>query len=100
MLVYFDNLPVYAKDTQTIEDFVTQMQSEDVALRHKGTAKGYLGVDIRRDSNAIHLTHSSLTKQNITALGLDDKYSTACNTPAENAPLPKDERSEPASSMI
>lgn len=100
MLVYVDNLLVYAKDNDTINTFVMQMQSEDVTLCREGTAESYLGVDIRRESNAVHLDQSGLTKWIITTLGLDKKYSAACSTPAENAPLPEDKNSKPTSGMI
>ena len=46
------------------------------------------------------MTQTGLTKRIIVALGLDDKYSNACPTPAKAAPLPKDDGGDPASGMI
>ena len=100
VIVYVDDLLVYAKSTEIIDTFVTSMQSEEVALRREGTAEGYLGVDIRRDQSSVLLTQIGLTKRIISALGLDNKYSTPCSTPAEISPLPKDEGGDPASGMI
>ena len=100
VIVYVDDLLVYANTNEVIDKFVCNMQTEEVALRREGTAEGYLGVDIRRDNSSVHLTQSGLTKRIITALGLDDKHSTPCATPAEAAPLPKDDGGDPASGMI
>lgn len=100
VIVYVDDLLVYAKTDEVIDRFVLSMQTEEVALRREGTAEGYLGVDIRREHSSVSLTQSGLTKRIIAALGLDNKYSTPCSTPAETAPLPKDDNGEPASGMI
>ena len=100
VIVYVDDLLVYAQTNEIIDKFVLSMQTEEVALRREGTAEGYLGVDIRRDESSVHLTQSGLTKRIIAALGLEDKHSTSCTTPAEIGPLPKDEDGEPASGMI
>lgn len=100
VIVYVDDLLIYAQNESTIDDFILRMNSEDVALRKEGTAEGYLGVDIARVDASIHLTQVGLTRRIIAALGLDDKYSNSCSTPCECAPLPKDENGEPASGMI
>lgn len=100
VIVYIDDLLVYAKNDALIDDFIKRMQSEDVALCREGTAEGYLGVDVRKEGTSIHLTQVGLTKRIITALGLDDQYSRSHLTPAECSPLPKDDNGEPASGMI
>jgi hypothetical protein len=88
VIIYVDNILIYCKDEAEIDDFIKRMRSEDVALHKEGTANGYLGVNIQRDGTQITLTQSGLTKRILKALGLDSKYSTSCDTPAEKAPLP------------
>ena len=100
VIIYVDNILIYCKDEAEIDDFITRMRSEDVALHKEGTAEGYLGVDIHRDRTTIKLTQSGLTKRIIKALGLDSKYSTSCDTPAEKAPLPRDVDGPPASGTL
>jgi len=100
VIIYVDDILIYCKDEAEIDDFITRMRSEDVALHKEGTADGYLGVDIQRDGTTITLTQSGLTKRIIKALGLDSKYSTSCNTPAEKAPLPRDADGPPASGTL
>ena len=51
---------------------------------------GYLGVDIQRNGDKITLLQEGLTKRIIAALGLDSKYSTPVDTPAEAAALGRD----------
>ncbi len=88
VIIYVDDILIYCKDEAEIDDFIKRMRSEDVTLHKEGTTDGYLLVDIQRDGTKITLTQSSLTKRIIKALGLDSKYSTSCDTPAETAPLP------------
>jgi hypothetical protein len=66
----------------------------------KSMAEGYLGVDIQRDGNQITLLQEGLTKRIITALGLDSKYSTHIDTPAETAALGRDVKGEEASRSV
>ena len=66
------------------------MKKDDISLHKEGTAEGYLGVDINRDGDRITLLQEGLTKRIISALGLDSKYSTPVDTPAENAALGHD----------
>jgi hypothetical protein len=62
--------------------------------------EGYLGVDIQRDGDNITLLREGLTKQIIAALGLDSKYSTPVDTPAEVAALDRDVNSKDASRCL
>jgi hypothetical protein len=48
------------------------------------------GADIQQGRDKISLLQEGLTKQIITALGMDSKYSTPVNTPAEMATLGHD----------
>jgi hypothetical protein len=57
VIIYIDNILIYCKDEEEIEDFIKE-----------GTAEGYLGVDIKQEDGNIILTQSGLTKQNIKGL--------------------------------
>jgi hypothetical protein len=88
-IIYVDNILIYCKDEDEIDDFIKWMWSnKEVALHKEGTAEGYLGVDIQRKGTQITLTQSGLTKRIIKALELDSKLCTSCDTPSEKAPLP------------
>jgi hypothetical protein len=89
VIVYVNDILIYAPNNQLIDTFITSMQKEDICLRHKGTTEGYLGVDIKNVNGQIHLTQSGLCQRIVNALGLN-KYSNSCSTPAEMSPLPKD----------
>ena len=99
VIVYVDDLLIFAKSDNLIEDFITSMQREEICLRREGTAEGYLGVDIQHINGKIHLTQSGLSQRIITAMGLT-KYSNSCPTPAEVSPLPKDIDGDKASGTI
>ncbi len=62
--------------------------------------EGYLGIDIQRDGDNITLKQEGSTKHIIEALGLDTKYSTPVDTPAESAALGKDVEGKEASGSI
>ncbi len=99
VIVYVDDLLIFAKSDDMITTFISNMQHEEICLRKEGTAEGFLGVDIKEVDGKIHLTQTGLTERILNALGLD-KYSTPCNTPAESSPLPKDVNGEQASGTI
>jgi hypothetical protein len=99
VIVYVDDLLIYAPTDTIINDFITSMQHDEISLRRKGTAEGYLGVDITHVDGEIHLTQSGLSTRILTALGLN-KYSTTCLTPAEVSPLPRDIDGERACGTI
>ena len=100
VIIYVDDLLIYAPDDAAIDDFILRMQSEDITLRREGTAEGYLGVNITKNGDSVILTQPGLTARIISALGLDNKYSVGSATPAECAPLPKDSDGDPASGTI
>ena len=84
VVVYVDDLLLYARNDAIIDDFITRMQKhEDVVLRKEGTAEGFLGVDIQRAGSKTILTQSGLATRIIEALGLCSKHSSACSTPAD-----------------
>ncbi len=76
------------------------LKQDNIALHKEGTAEGYLGVDIHHQSGKTKLLQVGLTKRIITALGLDSKYSTPVDTPAETAALARDIGSKEASGSI
>ena len=91
---------IYSRTTDGFDIFHKSMQDKDIALCCKSMVEGYLGVNINMTGTTIKLTQTGLTKCIITALGLNNKYSHSCPTPAECAPLPKDADGESASGMI
>ena len=99
VIVYVDDLLIFAKTDMLIDNFIASLQQDDILLRKEGTAEGYLGVDIKLVDNNFHLTQPGLCERVINALGLN-KHSTSCKTPAESSPLPKDKDGDPASGLI
>jgi hypothetical protein len=45
-IIYVDDILLYGKCNDEINDFIARMKSEDVALHQERTAEGYLGVYI------------------------------------------------------
>ncbi len=76
------------------------MKNDDITLHCKGTAEGYLGVDIQSKGNQITLKQEGLTKCIIEGLGLDSKYSTPVDTPSKSAALGQDVDGKEASGHI
>ncbi len=62
--------------------------------------EGYLGVDISKEGGQIILRQEGFTKRIISALGLDSKFSTPVDTPAESMALGKDLEGKNASGSI
>jgi hypothetical protein len=100
IIIYVDDILIYGKSDNEINELIEQLKQDDIALHREGMADRYLGVDIQQDGNQIMLLQESLTKQIITALGLDSKYSTHVNTPAETASLGRDVKGEEASGSV
>ncbi len=73
---------IHARTEVEIDNLIEKLKNDNIALHKEGTAEGYLGVDIQRDGNNIMLKQEGLTKRIIEALGLDSRYSTPINTPA------------------
>ncbi len=87
VIVYVDDTLIYGKSIKEIDHLMKNLKQDNIALHKKGTAEGYLGVDIHHQGSKTTLLQVSLTKRIITALGLDSKYSTPVDTPAETAAL-------------
>ncbi len=88
-IIYVDNILIYGKDDDVINGYITKKRSEDVARNKEGRTEGYLDVNIKRTHTQTKLMQSGLTKRIISALGLDAKWSTSCDNPAECSPLPR-----------
>jgi hypothetical protein len=90
VIIYVDNILIYnGKDDDVINDYITKKRSEVVALNKEGRTEGYLDANIQRTHTQIKLMQSGLTKRIISALGLDAKWNTSCDNPAECSPLPR-----------
>jgi hypothetical protein len=100
VIIYVDDILIYGKSKDKINDFIERMKTKDVALYKEGTAEGYLGVDIQCNGDTIIFTQGGHTKRIIKALGPNTKYSTAKSTPADNKALGKDPDSPPASGKV
>jgi hypothetical protein len=87
VIIYVDDILIYGKSDMEINDLIERLKRDEIALHCKGTAEGYLGVDIQQDENQIILLQEGLAKQIITALGLDSKYTIPVNIPADVAVL-------------
>lgn len=95
-IIYVDDVLVYARSDADIEEFVEGMKKQEVLMRREDTVNGYLGVQIEVDGNKTILTQTGLIKRVVESLGLSSTYSTACSTPAECAPLPRNKDGPPA----
>ncbi len=100
VIIYVDNILIYGRLTDKIDNLIKHLKKDDIALHKKGIAEGYLGVDIQQDRDNTSLLQVGLTKRIITALRLDWKYSTPVNTPAEAAALCHDIDGKEASGCI
>jgi hypothetical protein len=100
IIIYVDDIIIYDNDDDVINGFIMKMHSEDVALNKEGTAEGYLGINIQRTNTQIKLMQCGLSKEIISALGLDAKWSTSYDTLAECSLLPWDIDGEKGSGTI
>jgi hypothetical protein len=83
-----------------IDHLMENLKQDNIALYKEGTAEGYLGVDIHHQGGKTTLLQVGLTKRIITVLGLDSKYSTPVDTPAETAAVARDIDDKEASGSI
>jgi hypothetical protein len=101
VVVYVDDLLIYAESTTEIDTLISRLQAAGICIRREGTAEGFLGVEIVRSSTSsgpqITLLQVGLTQRIIEAVGLCSRLSTPIGTPAETSPLPKDADGQPAS---
>ena len=94
---YVEDLLFWSKQEEEIDFTINNLKLLGVDLEKEGDACGYLGVEMEKDpkSGEIVLTQEGLTQSIIKVLGLDEAESTGKATPAEKAPLTKDEFGEP-----
>eukprot|EP00804_Cyclotella_cryptica_P018714 CCRYP_007209-RC/>CCRYP_007209-RC protein AED:0.30 eAED:0.29 QI:0/0/0/1/0/0/2/0/483 len=99
VVVYIDDLLFYSKSMDTIDSLISALHDEGIWIRKEGSAEGFLGVDVTRDTSSrrITLTQTGLTQRIVEALGLCSHSFTALSTPPESAPLPKDSEGDLAS---
>ncbi len=100
VIIYVDNILIYGKSIKEIDQLIDNLKHGNITLHKEGTAEGYLGSDIQHEGGKTTLFQEGLTKRIITALGLDSKYSTPVDTPAENAALARDIDGKEASGSI
>ncbi len=100
VIIYVDDILIYGKSMKEIDQLIDILKHNDIALHKEGTAEGYLGVDMQHEGGKTTLLQEGLTKRIITTLGLDSKYSTPVDTPAENAALARNIDGKEASSSI
>jgi len=94
LLCYVDDCLLYAKDPAHIQEVIEQLHAQNMQLKEKGTAEGFLDMDIKPNKvdGTITLTQTGLTNRVIKALGCDDLPSVS--TPADTI-LHKDEDGDP-----
>jgi hypothetical protein len=100
VIIYVDGILIYRKSMKEIDHLVENLKQDDIALHKEGMAEGYLGVDIHHQGDKTTLLQVGLTKRIIIALGLDSKYSTPVDTPAETAALASNIDGKEASGSI
>jgi hypothetical protein len=90
VIVYVNDILIYGWPDEDITKLIEQLHKEEVALHHEGTAEGNLGIDIQQNGSQLTLLQQGLTKHIIKVLGLNSKFSTPTDTPADTAALGKD----------
>jgi hypothetical protein len=63
VIIYVDDILIYCKSEDEINDFIHRMKTEDVASNKEGSAEGYLGVNIQLKRHQITFTQVKLTKR-------------------------------------
>jgi hypothetical protein len=101
VVVYVDDLLLYAKDDKTIDKLIKDLHDDGVWIRKEGSAEGFLGVDIQQgDDGTFTLTQTGLIGRVLDALALHASYTSAKDNPAKTTPLPKDADGEPPDPCI
>ncbi len=90
LITYVDDLLIYARTQQEIDDLIVNLQTDKCQIRKEGTAEGYLDLQVTRDGKKTTLSQPGLTNCIVKSLGLSSKYSTLVSTQAEKAPLAPD----------
>ena len=90
VIIYVDDILIYGRSDAEINDLIEGLKHDEIVLHRKGTAEGHLGVDIQWDGNQITILQEGLINQIIVTLGLNSKYTTPVNTPADVVALGRD----------
>ena len=98
-ICYVDDLLFWARDEKDIHDLAMKLREVGVDLEQEDDAAGFLGVRLERDPDTglLEMKQTGLIDRVLDALGLDVGTVNGKATPAENAPLTKDEDGDPAS---
>ena len=87
IIFYVDDLLIYGWTDNDINTIISRVNELGITLNRKGTAEGFLGIDIHREGNKTTLSQPGLTKRIIEELGLCSKNSTPTQVPAGRSPL-------------
>lgn len=52
IVVYVDDLLMFAKDESEFDRLISALKDAGIAIRREGTAEGFLGVDVKRETTA------------------------------------------------
>ena len=98
-ICYVDDLLFWARDEKDIHDLAMKLREVGVDLEQEDDAAGFLGVRLERDpgTGLLEMKQTGLIDRVLDALGLDVGTVNGKATPAEHAPLTKDEDGDPAS---
>ncbi len=61
VIIYVDDILIYGRLTDEIDNLIKRLKKDDIALNKEGTAEGYLRVDIQQDGDKISLLQEGLT---------------------------------------
>jgi hypothetical protein len=100
--VYVDDLLLYSRDEQHIDDLIAKLKEDKIWIRKEGSTEGFLGVDISK-TNAVRsftFTQTGLTSLVIEALGLHAEWTGSKETPTDVTALPRDVNGTPADPLV
>ena len=97
-IMYVDDLLFWARDESEIHKLAMQLREVGVDLEQEDDAAGFLGVRLERDTDSglLEMKQTGLIDRVLLALGLDVGMINGKATPAEHAPLTRDEDGPPA----
>ena len=49
VIIYVDDVLIYARDSKDIGALILKLKKEDIILRREGTAEGYLGIKVKQE---------------------------------------------------
>ena len=92
-IVYVDDILFWSKDEKHIHELAMRLREQGVDLEQEDDAAGFLGVRLERDEQTglLEMKQPGLIDRVIETLGLDVGTVNGKATPAEHAPLVKDE---------